>query len=67
MKALTVRLDSDLADRLATISTVEGVPQSELIRSAVEDLVERHRADPGFQALLADNIRRAQQLRQDTL
>jgi predicted transcriptional regulator len=61
-KAMTIRLSADQAEALETVATVENVPVSEVIRSAIATHIESRRKDPDFQDGLKDRIDRAQKL-----
>ena len=59
---MTIRLDPDLADDLATAAAVDGQPVSEAIRRAVADYVSARKADPRFRAALRERIARERKL-----
>lgn len=48
-KAMTVRLQGEQHEALETLADVQGQPISELVRTAIDDLIERARQDPDFQ------------------
>lgn len=62
MRAMTIRLGDDLADDLATVAAVDGMPQSEVIRCAIADHVAARKSDPKFRASLREYIGRARRL-----
>ncbi len=61
-KAMTLRLATDLHERLAAVAEVEGEPIAEVVRRAVSDHVERRRRDPDFQAKLEATVRQHRRL-----
>lgn len=61
-KAMTLRLATDLHERLAAVAEVEGEPIAEVVRRAVVDHVERRRRDPAFQAKLEATVRQHRRL-----
>ena len=61
-KAMTIRLSMDQADALETVASVENLPVSEVIRSAISEHVAKRSKDPNFQVGLRDRINRAQRL-----
>lgn len=58
MKALTVRLNSELAEELETIAEIEGFPVSEEIRKAIAAHIEAKKRDKDFQARLKKSMER---------
>jgi len=61
-KAMTLRLPTDLHERLVTVAEVEGEPVAEVVRRAVTEHVERRRHDPDFQAKLDATLRQNKRL-----
>lgn len=61
-KAMTLRLATELHERLAAVAEVEGEPIAEVVRRAVADHVERRRRDPAFQAKLEATVRQHRRL-----
>lgn len=61
-KAMTIRLSADQAEALETVASVENLPVSEVIRSAISEHVDRRSKDAGFQTGLRERITRAQRL-----
>jgi len=57
-KNMVLRLDPALADRLQAVAEVEGRSVSDVVREAINDLVERRRRDKRFQKRLEDNLAR---------
>lgn len=60
--AMTIRLDADLADDLATVCAVDGKTAADVIRQAVADYVAARKADPRFRAALREHIARVRRL-----
>jgi predicted transcriptional regulator len=63
-KNMVLRLDPDLAERLAAVAEVEGRSVSDVAREAIAVLVESRRKDQRFRRLLEDNLARHQRLLQ---
>jgi len=61
-KNMVLRLDPDLAERLAGIAEVEGRSVSDVAREAITALVEARRKDKRFRRLLEDSLARHQRL-----
>lgn len=61
-KNMVLRLDLDLAERLAGIAEVEGRSVSDVAREAIAALVEARRKDKRFRTLLEDSLARHQRL-----
>jgi predicted transcriptional regulator len=61
-KNMVLRLDADLAERLAGIAEVEGRSVSDVAREAIAALVEGRRKDKRFRRLLEDSLARHQRL-----
>jgi predicted transcriptional regulator len=61
-KNMVLRLDPDLAERLAAVAEVEGRSVSDVAREAIADLVEARRKDKRFRRMLEDNLARHQRL-----
>ena len=62
VKAMTVRLSEDQAQALETVSSVENLPVSDIIRAAIETHIEARKQDPVFQAGLRERISQAGRL-----
>ena len=61
-KNMVLRLDPELAERLAGIAEVEGRSVSDVAREAIVTLVEARRKDKRFRRLLEDSLARHQRL-----
>jgi predicted DNA-binding protein len=61
-KNMVLRLDPELAERLAAVAEVEGRTVSDIAREAIAALVEARRKDERFRRLLEDNLARHQRL-----
>jgi len=61
-KTLTLRLDSERADAVATIAQANETSVSETLREAIDNLIDRARDDQDFQARLQASIERNQQV-----
>jgi predicted transcriptional regulator len=61
-KNMVLRLDPELAERLAAIAEVEGRSVSDVAREAIAGLVEARRKDRRFRRLLEDSLARHQRL-----
>jgi predicted transcriptional regulator len=61
-KNIVLRLDPELADRLAAVAEVERRSVSDVAREAIAGLVEARRRDKRFRRLLEDSLARHQRL-----
>ena len=61
-KNMVLRLDPELAERLAGIAEVEGRSVSDVAREAIAALVDARRKDKRFRRLLEDSLARHQRL-----
>ena len=61
-KNMVLRLDPELAERLAAVAEVEGRSVSDVAREAIAALVDSRRQDQRFLRLLEDNLARHQRL-----
>jgi predicted transcriptional regulator len=61
-KNMVLRLDPELAERLAAVAEVEGRSVSDVAREAIAALVDARRTDQRFRRLLEDNLARHQRL-----
>ena len=61
-KNMMLRLDADLAERLAAIAEVERRSVSDVAREAIAALVEARRKDKRFRRQLEDSLARHQRL-----
>lgn len=61
-KAMTLRLADDQREALETMADVEEKPVAELIRVAIDQMIERAREDAEFQNRRAAAIKRHQAL-----
>jgi predicted transcriptional regulator len=61
-RTMTIRLDGDLAEDLATVAAVDGRPLVEVIRSAIAEHVAARKADPRFRAALRDHLSRMRRM-----
>ena len=64
-KAMTIRLPADQAEDLNTVAAVDGMPISQVIRTAIADHIEDRKRDEAFQDGLRQRIERAQQMLPD--
>lgn len=51
-KAMTMRLSDEKAKELETVARADDVPISEAVRTAIDEHIERRRADKEFQGRL---------------
>jgi predicted transcriptional regulator len=61
-KAMTLRLKTEQHETLQTIADVEGRPVSDLVRTAIDDLIQRARNDADFQKRVEVSMERHQKL-----
>ncbi|NUR94286.1 MAG: hypothetical protein HOV67_03395 [Kribbellaceae bacterium] len=57
-KNILLRLDPVLAERMQTVSSVEGRSVSDVAREAIAALVDQRRQDAQFSRLLEENLSR---------
>ena len=57
MITMTVRLSDELHRELELISSIDNVPMSDLIRSAVSDYIRDYKLSPDFQHRLREHIK----------
>jgi hypothetical protein len=57
-KAMTVRLQNDLAAELEAVAATDGIPVAEAVRQAVASHIESRRKDKAFQTRLRSSIER---------
>ena len=55
---LSLRLDPELAERLAQVAEVQKKPVSEVVRQAIAEHVEARMRDPEFVLALEENLAR---------
>lgn len=61
-KTLTLRLDSERADAVATIAQANETSVSETLREAIDNMIDRARDDKEFQTRLHASIERNKQV-----
>ena len=61
-KAMTLRLDSEQHEKLQTIADVERRHVSDVVRTAIDELIERARNDAEFQKRVEASMERHQKL-----
>jgi predicted transcriptional regulator len=61
-KNMVLRLEPELAERLAAVAEVEGRSVSDVAREAIAALVDSRRKDKRFRRMLEDNLARHQRL-----
>ena len=63
-KAMTIRLDPELAESLETVASVDEQPVSEVIRAAISQHIANRQNDTEFRQGLEERIKRQQRLLQ---
>ncbi|HEX7959220.1 MAG TPA: hypothetical protein VF493_04850 [Terriglobales bacterium] len=58
-KAMTIRLSADQAEALQMVATVEERSVAEIVRLAIDGLIDDKTKDPAFQDSLKERISRA--------
>jgi predicted transcriptional regulator len=58
-KAMTIRLSPEQAQALDTVATVDNLPVSEVIRTAIAQHIDTRKSDPAFREGLNERINRA--------
>lgn len=61
-KAMTLRLQTEQHETLQTIAEVQGKPVSDVVRTAIDEMIERARSDAGFQKRVEAAMERHQKL-----
>lgn len=61
-KVMTLRLPTEQHETLETMADIQGQPISELVRTAIDEMIDRARNDAEFQRRRAEAIKRHQQL-----
>ncbi|MFN0008774.1 MAG: DUF6290 family protein [Planctomycetota bacterium] len=62
VKTMSIRLSPDQAEALEIVASVEALPLSEVIRTAITEHIDSRTKDPAFQESLRDRLERAQRL-----
>jgi predicted transcriptional regulator len=61
-KAMTLRLEAEQHETLQTIAEVEDRPVSDLVRRAIDEMIDRARRDEDFQKRVEAAMERHQKL-----
>lgn len=61
-KAMTLRLETQQHEVLQTMADVQGKPVSELVRTAIDEMIDRARNDSDFQKRREAAMKRHQEL-----
>ncbi len=61
-RAMTLRLQPEQHETLQTIAEVEGRPVSDVVRTAIDEMIERARSDADFQKRVEAAMQRHQKL-----
>jgi len=61
-KAMTLRLPPEQASTLEAVADVNGVTVAEEVRTAIQARIDALRADPEFQSLLREHLKRNQEV-----
>ena len=64
-KAMTIRLTTNQAEDLNTVAAVDGVPISQVIRTAIAGHIEERKRDEAFQDGLRQRIEKTQRMLPD--
>jgi predicted transcriptional regulator len=59
---MTIRLTADQAEALETVASIEDLPVSEVIRTAITQHIDTRKSDPAFQDSLRERLERARRL-----
>lgn len=62
VKTMSIRLSSEQAEALEIVASVEALPLSEVIRTAINEHIDSRTKDPAFQDSLRDRLEKAQRL-----
>ena len=58
-KAMTLRLEKPLADRVQALAEIENLSVSQIVRDAISSHVQRRSQEPDFQTLLKAQVERS--------
>jgi len=61
-RSFTLRLPAPLADELATVAEIEGVPVQQAVRDAIAEHIEARRKDKAFQDRLRASAERHREI-----
>jgi hypothetical protein len=61
-KSFTLRLPAPLADELATVAAIDGVPVQQAVRDAIAEHIEARRKDTAFQERLSASADRHREI-----
>lgn len=59
---MSIRLSSEQAEALEIVASVEALPLSEVIRTAISEHIDSKTKDPAFQDSLRDRLEKAQRM-----
>jgi predicted DNA-binding protein len=59
-KATSIRLDAEMAKKLAYVAEIEGVSMSEVVREAIAACIEKHLTDDDFRERLKRHMEEEQ-------
>lgn len=62
VKTMSIRLTTDQAEALEIVASVESLPVSEVIRTAINQHIDSKTKDPAFRDSLRDRLKKAQRL-----
>lgn len=55
-RAMTIRLEPQMAENLALVARVDGMPAAEVVRTAVGAYIAGRTRDPGFRERLREHL-----------
>jgi predicted transcriptional regulator len=58
-KAMTLRLDKPLADRVQALAEIENLSVAQIVRDAISSHVQRRSQEPDFRTLLKAQVERS--------
>ena len=62
VKTMSIRLTNEQAEALEIVASVESLPLSEVIRTAISEHIDNKTKDPAFQESLRDRLKKAHRL-----
>lgn len=62
VKTMSIRLSSEQAEALEIVASVEALPLSEVIRTAISEHIDSKTKDPVFQDSLRDRLEKTQRM-----
>lgn len=62
VKAMTIRLSAEQAEELETVASIQDIPISEVIRTAITEHIDNRKKDPTFQDGLKERLNKTRRM-----